>query len=84
MLGSHKGRRPRPFIASDRWDTLGVHPCCFCEQNLGESDSLTLIVTAADRRTEENAPRQQVWCHPDCLGQRLAPSVPFDPQGFFE
>ncbi|MEY2432574.1 MAG: hypothetical protein QOC92_2299 [Acidimicrobiaceae bacterium] len=60
--------------------------CCFCSVSV-EADApgaLTLVVAAVARSNEVDRPTQQLWCHAACLGERLTPSVPFDPLAFDE
>jgi hypothetical protein len=44
MLGSHKGRRPRPFIASDQWDVLELLEARRIFSVDPESDRLTAVL----------------------------------------
>jgi hypothetical protein len=59
--------------------------CCFCgESSDSESrESLTLVV-AASSASEGEHPTQQMFCHAECLAQRLSPNVPFDAEAFHE
>lgn len=61
-----------------------MNECCFCESALDPADteSLAMVVTAAARVGDDRAPSQQLWCHAECLSQRLRPKVPFEPTAF--
>ena len=51
----------------------------FCQEIVQDADdgTVALIVVAAERRHEEQPPTQGLFCHSTCLGNRLAPNVPF-------
>ncbi len=58
--------------------------CCFCGQSIkGDAvDPLQLVVSEhsywdASKSEAENPPTQSLWCHTDCLGDRLDGTVPF-------
>jgi hypothetical protein len=61
-----------------------MNVCCFCSTPLdpNEAGSLTFVVAAARRLREADKPTQQMWCHAQCLGDRLASRVVFDPAAF--
>jgi hypothetical protein len=61
-----------------------VSQCCFCGQVIKGEGALTLVAAATVRVDEETAPKQQLWTHAACLGERLDPSVPFDLHAFDE
>jgi len=91
-FGGHQALRPRPSGSGedperDHVDSSTASSnaeCCFCSESLDikSTNALTLVIAAASRTAEANAPTQQLWCHPRCLGDRLAPRVPFLPDAF--
>ncbi len=60
-----------------------MYQCCFCAAAL-PSDALALVVIAATRAQDATAPSQTMWAHTACLGERLAPGIPFDGEAFFD
>lgn len=59
-----------------------MNPCCFCFELIAQN-AIEIQVVAADRAQEENAPRQWMWSHGECLSTRLVSGVAFDPEVFF-
>jgi hypothetical protein len=63
-----------------------VFTCCFCSQSLPPEspDALALVVAAAKRINERDAPSQTMWAHAGCLAERLGSGVAFDAEAFLD
>ena len=64
--------------------SVAMNGCCFCDEAVDPSltQSLTFVVAAASRLEDGDAPTQQLWCHEQCLSDRLSAAVPFDGSAF--
>jgi hypothetical protein len=64
--------------------SVTVNQCCFCDAAVDPflSDSLTLVLAGASRVADADAPTQQLWCHAECLSDRLSAAVPFESTAF--
>jgi hypothetical protein len=53
------------------------YQCCFCGQTITPigPDVGGLVYTARVDRSPEGQRDQQMWCHTDCLRERLHPSI---------
>lgn len=54
------------------------YQCCFCGQavqSVGFDVGSLLYTTNFDSASEDTHHSQQLWCHTNCLKQRLHPSV---------
>lgn len=78
--------RVRLLQSADYGTLYRMHECCFCAGPLDESlpGSLNLLILAASRVGDADAPSQELWCHGSCLAEVLPERVPFDPLLFDE
>jgi len=58
-----------------------MHECCLCTRPFDELQpgSLNLLILAASRVRDPDAPSQELRCHGSCLAEVLPEKVPFDP-----
>jgi hypothetical protein len=63
-----------------------VLTCCFCSQSVRSDspDALALVVAAAKRINERDAPSQTMWAHAGCLAERLGSGVVCDAEAFLD